>query len=210
MCPLKGLTGCRSEIAINVPVHVKTGEDHPVASFSEKLLEDVMNGSSFNSAVKIMLTLMVAVGLMSFTGFGYVYRLAWDTDGTTVQGYNVYRSQDGVNFDQLTAVPITDTVFCDDTIAERTTYTYVVTSINEVGEESPPSDPIEVYTGTYGDMCGDDIAGANDLVLLANYLAGNLVDGCSEIMSYRGGDMDDSFTLNSNDVAMLQVYLVSQ
>ena len=141
----------------------------------------------------------------------YLYRLAWDGDSSGgVVGYNVYRSNDGGEPVRLNSSPVSDTLYLDEGVAEQAYYTYFVTSVNAYGVESDPSDPLDVYTGAYGDMNGDDLAGADDMVLLAHYLSGNLDPDAEQIASFRLVDMDDSFALDATDMSGLASYIAIQ
>lgn len=159
------------------------------------------------------LTIVTVLVLTAFASqaSAYLYRLAWDGElAGGVVGFNVYRSSDGGDPVLMNSTPLTDTVFLDETIAPQTLYTYYVTSVGSNGVESDPSDSVEVYSGTYGDMNGDDVASATDLVLLVHYLSGNLDADAPQIASHRMVDMDDSFALDSVDVSGLQSYIAVQ
>jgi hypothetical protein len=155
--------------------------------------------------------LIVVIMLFAFfvsPASAYLYRLAWDGDTTgAVVGYNVYRSEEGGEPVLLNVELVEDTVFLDEYIDEQTFYTYYVTSVNSYGVESDPSDPLEVYSGTYGDMNDDDLATAEDLVLLSHYLSANLDESSPAIALFRLVDMDDDFALDSVDLTMLLLYI---
>lgn len=159
------------------------------------------------------LVIVIALVLTAFasSASAYLYRLAWDGDlSGGVVGFNVYRSSDGSDAVLLNSTPVASNVYLDEAIAQQTVYTYYVTSVNAYGAESEPSDPIEVYTGTYGDINGDDVAAADDMVLLAHYLSGNLDAQAPQIASRRSVDMDDSFALDAVDMSGLQNFVSIQ
>ena len=170
-----------------------------------------MNRSTRRFRFHLMIvTAFVLVAFVS-PASAYLYRLAWDGEVSGgVVGYNVYRINDGGDPVRLNSTPVTESAYLDEEIAQQTVYTYYVTAVNTYGEESDPSDPIEVYSGTYGDMNGDDVAAADDMVLLAHYLTGNLDGSEPQIASRRLVDMDDSFALDAVDVSGLQNYISVQ
>jgi hypothetical protein len=165
----------------------------------------------FRSSLYVTIVAVFVLTVFVSPASAYLYRLAWDDESAEgVVGYNVYRSQAGDEPVLLNDTPVAGTLFLDENITEQTLYTYFVTSVNAYGVESDPSDPIEVYTGTYGDMNGDDLAAADDLVLLAHFLSGNLDRTAPQIAAFRLVDMDDSFTLDAVDVSGLQNYIALQ
>ncbi len=169
----------------------------------------VRTSSGFNFNLVLVTVLVLAA--FSTSASAYLYRLAWDGElSGGVAGFNVYRSSEGSEAVRLNGAPVTTTVYLDEEIAQQTVYSYYVTAVNAYGEESDPSDPIEVYTGTYGDINGDDVAAADDMVLLAHYLTGNLDAQAPQIVSRRNVDMDDSFSLDAVDVSGLQNYISIQ
>ena len=74
--------------------------------------------------------------------------LAWDaaTDDTGVTGYRVYR--DGA---QVGEVDGSTLAYGDTTVAASTQYTYRVTALDAIGNESAPSDPVMVTTPAHPD-----------------------------------------------------------
>ncbi|TWP38661.1 fibronectin type III domain-containing protein [Leekyejoonella antrihumi] len=69
--------------------------------------------------------------------------LAWSasTDDVGVTGYRIYRDGSLVG-----TVRAPDTTYADDTAQPATDYTYTVTAVDAVGNESPTSDPVTVTT----------------------------------------------------------------
>lgn len=69
--------------------------------------------------------------------------LNWQPSDIPVQGYFVYRGteKDGP-YTKLNASPVTEPVYTDDTAAAGQEYFYVVTSVDELGAESPFSAPM--------------------------------------------------------------------
>lgn len=65
--------------------------------------------------------------------------LSWGPSSSPVSGYRVYRSTvSGSDFSPLTGV-ISNLSFSDNTVADGTTYYYVVTAVDAAGQESPHS-----------------------------------------------------------------------
>ncbi len=144
--------------------------------------------------------------LLPVAAMGFAYRLGWDRVRGAV-GYNLYRSDDGSTFERLNSNPLRTTIFCDSTIEPQVTYTYYVTSISKTGVESLPSKELRVYTGTEGDINGDDLFNSDDLIIFAYYLADDLRADDPLIDSFRRVDLDDNFVHNLVDlVAMKFMY----
>ena len=81
---------------------------------------------------------------LSAQGNGNAVDLSWDeaTDcnGSTVAGYNLYRSTTpGGNYTKVNATLITDNQYDDSSVAAGTTYYYVVTSVDADDDESAQS-----------------------------------------------------------------------
>ena len=74
--------------------------------------------------------------------------IAWNpsTDDVAVAGYNVYRDTVLLN----TIGPLTTTDFADPTLVTETTYSYTVTAVDNLGQESPPSAALSVTTAAVG------------------------------------------------------------
>ncbi|MCK4470768.1 MAG: alpha-amylase, partial [Anaerolineae bacterium] len=81
-------------------------------------------------------------GLTATAGDGCV-ELAWDgVPGTA--GYYVYRSPvTGGGYTRLNDAPLTDTAYTDDTVVNGRLYYYVVTAVDDAGNESAPSNEVE-------------------------------------------------------------------
>jgi hypothetical protein len=143
------------------------------------------------------------ISLFSAAAWGFSYRLGWDRV-LGAAGYNLYRSEDGSTFQRLNAAPLRTTIFCDSTIEPQMAYTYYVTSISKTGLESKPSDELSVYTGTEGDINGDDLFNSDDLVIFAYYLADDLRADDPLIDSFRRVDLDDNFVHNLIDLVAMK------
>ncbi len=81
-------------------------------------------------------------GLVALYGEGRV-RLVWKaSQGSDLAGYKVYRrGPDTQEFRPLTAAPVTATELVDRDLAEGASYTYQVTAVDRLGNESRPSEP---------------------------------------------------------------------
>jgi hypothetical protein len=82
-------------------------------------------------------------GLTALGGVNAV-ELSWDrSPDSGVKGYQVWRAEDGGGFarhGELAAGPS----FSDSKIVSRRKYRYAVTAVDEKGNESPPSEPVEI------------------------------------------------------------------
>ena len=68
--------------------------------------------------------------------------LSWDSSSSSIAGYRVYRSSiAGTGFAPLTAI-IADLTYVDSTVADSSTYYYVVTAVDSAGVESPYSNEV--------------------------------------------------------------------
>jgi hypothetical protein len=78
------------------------------------------------------------------SSLGHSVGLSWDaSDSSGVIGYNVYRATlPSAIYIKLSGTPISGLEFTDGTVEAGKTYSYVVTAVNSVGEESPYSQPV--------------------------------------------------------------------
>ena len=107
--------------------------------------------------------------------YGHSVKLAWDCDDCGQVGYNIYRSSDGLNFFKLNSDPCLIREYCDTAQEDGILYTYYVTSVGNYDNESLPSDSLDVDSGISGDCDENGIVNSTDGLILANYLAGNVV-----------------------------------
>ena len=120
--------------------------------------------------------------------------LAWnsalDANGNAVAGYHVYRSTTaGSGYIQLTAVPVTDTTYSDDTVGVGSTYYYTVTSVDGDGDQSVPSASVSVQ------LTDSDSDGLPDVIEAAGCTGSNtsdsdgdgLADGVEDVNCQRHG-----------------------
>jgi len=84
-------------------------------------------------------------GLRAVPGVGRVF-LSWNENKESdLAGYHVYRStKHGRNYDRLTDKLLLRTTYSDETVAEGMTYFYVVTAVDQSGNESEYSHEIKV------------------------------------------------------------------
>lgn len=170
-----------------------------------------MNNAS--RTVFFLTVTFLAIAACTTCGFAFSSRLEWDAaSASNVAGYNVYRAIDNpdpsqLQFTKLTAQPLTGTAFVDSTMAENTSYVYVVTSVASDGTESDPSGALDLASGLRGDINGDHTVDATDSVILSNYLSGVLSSGDSQVDSTRRIDVDDDFEVCAADLTHLQSYL---
>lgn len=86
------------------------------------------------------------VGSAAQTTQQHKVQLSWNAPGSsTILGYNVYRSVAGIaSFALLTSSPDTQTSYTDASVVSGSTYNYVVTSVDNTGAESSPSNSTQV------------------------------------------------------------------
>jgi hypothetical protein len=84
-------------------------------------------------------------GLVALYGEGRV-RLVWKASpAADLAGYKVFRrGPDTQEFQPLTSEPVTATELVDRNLAAGASYTYQVTAVDRLGNESPPSEPATV------------------------------------------------------------------
>ena len=77
--------------------------------------------------------------------------LSWNENKESdLAGYHVYRStKHGRNYDRLTDKLLLRTTYSDETVAEEMTYYYVVTAVDQSGNESEYSHEIKVTVEQY-------------------------------------------------------------
>lgn len=139
-----------------------------------------------------MLKAALLMLLLTSHAYAWLYHIAWDYD--TAATFRVYRADDGGLPSRIDEV--TTALFLDDTISEGASYRYFVTAVVD-GNESAPSDGLDVATGWRGDIDGDGSVTGPDMLMLCRHLAGN-TDAAN-----RCGDLDDNFALNAVDAALL-------
>jgi fibronectin type 3 domain-containing protein len=76
-------------------------------------------------------------GLTTVPGIGRVF-LTWNENKESdLAGYHVYRStKHGKDYERLTEKPLARTTFSDDTVASGETYYYVISAVDQAGNES--------------------------------------------------------------------------
>jgi dipeptidyl aminopeptidase/acylaminoacyl peptidase len=68
---------------------------------------------------------------------GRALTICWENAGSNVVGYNIYRSTTpGNHYERINTALITDLCFLDDDLVNGTTYYYVVTAVDSLGNES--------------------------------------------------------------------------
>jgi fibronectin type 3 domain-containing protein len=72
--------------------------------------------------------------------------LSWTAPvgATDVAGYNIYRAKGGGSFVLVNSSLDTSLTYVDKTVANGTTYSYVVKTVDSIGQESDPSNQITV------------------------------------------------------------------
>ena len=138
----------------------------------------------------------LAVLLLVLGGYspGWIYRIAWDYDSTSVH-FHVLRCAPGSS-----PVVIGETqalIFRDETAVEGAVYQYTVIAVGPTGAESNPSDPLEVITGYRGDCNRDGVVDFADWAILARYMAQLSLD------YNRRMDLNDDGVVDSVDLVLL-------
>ncbi|HYA85600.1 MAG TPA: hypothetical protein VEI57_00840 [Nitrospirota bacterium] len=92
------------------------------------------------------------VGLRAVPGVGRVF-LSWqENKESDLAGYHVYRSRrHGRDYDRLTDRLLLRTTYLDESVKEGNTYYYVVTAVDQSGNESEYSNEIKVTVEQLGD-----------------------------------------------------------
>ncbi len=90
-----------------------------------------------------------AVVALSGTGTAVAHsvNLTWSAPtGSTdpVAGYNIYRSLSGGALQLLNSTPITGITYVDNSVVSGSTYAYTAESVDASGDQSAPSNQIEV------------------------------------------------------------------
>lgn len=125
---------------------------------------------------------------------GWIYRIAWDYDLTSVH-FHVLRCVPGSPLESVGETQAL--IFRDETAAEGTVYQYWVVAVGPTGLESPPEGPLEVSTGYRGDCNRDGVVDSTDWAILARYMAQISLD------YNRRMDLDDNGTVDAVDLVLL-------
>jgi Abnormal spindle-like microcephaly-assoc'd, ASPM-SPD-2-Hydin len=90
-----------------------------------------------------------AVVALSGTGTAIAHsvNLSWSAPASStdpVAGYNIYRSLSGGALQLLNSTPVTGVTYVDSSVVSGSTYAYTAESVDANGEQSVPSNQIEV------------------------------------------------------------------
>jgi Abnormal spindle-like microcephaly-assoc'd, ASPM-SPD-2-Hydin len=84
----------------------------------------------------------------SLSGVGvapqYSVSLSWNASTSSVVGYNIYRGTSPGAYSKMNATVDPSTTYTDNTVTAGVTYYYAATAVNQSGEESAYSSPIQV------------------------------------------------------------------
>jgi hypothetical protein len=124
--------------------------------------------------------------------------LTWNSSGAAdLAGYHVYRATlPGGPCARLNPAPLPTTDYSDNTVINCTTYEYVVTAVDASGNESAYSAAWTArppMPGRPGDLDGDGLITADDLVTFAGCLLGPgpaIPTGCTAADDDCDGDAD--------------------
>lgn len=130
--------------------------------------------------------------------------LVWDPpDNAEGLEYLVYTSTDGISFEQLAR--IADTSLCVTGLEERRWYYFAVTSINQSGQESEPTEPLAYRTGLTGDLNNSQRFEVVDLLLACLTLEAGEPPANYPSRLYLGrGDLDADGDFDAADLALMQ------
>ncbi len=136
-----------SQITLSGAGYSMTGGSTPVTlSPSQNLILTVMFGptvvGSVTGSISLVSNATVPPAPITLTGTGvapvqHSVTLAWTASTSTVVGYNVYRgTTSGGPYVKINTSLITTLTYTDTTVQSGTTYYYVATSVDSVGDES--------------------------------------------------------------------------
>ncbi|AQT67119.1 Alpha-amylase/pullulanase [Anaerohalosphaera lusitana] len=127
--------------------------------------------------------------------------LDWsDNSEEDLAGYNVYRSEvSGSGYSQLTSGTIFS-AFGDGTAVNGTTYYYVVTAVDQVGNESVYSDEMTALPHMRGDIDVDGNVNFRDIALLSEFW---LDTDCSDSTPCGNADVDFDNDVDIDDLKEL-------
>jgi hypothetical protein len=130
--------------------------------------------------------------------------LVWDPpDNPQGLEYLVYSSTNGISFQPVAQVP--ETYLCLTGLAENEEYYFKVTSINQSGLESAPTEPLAYRTGFTGDLNDNQRFEVVDLLLGRLTLEEGEPPPYYPDRVYLGrGDLDDDGDFDAADLALMQ------
>lgn len=130
--------------------------------------------------------------------------LVWDPpDNSEGLEYVVYASINGITFEPMAQVP--DTYLCVTGLAEHEQYYFRVTSINQSGLESAPTEPLAYRTGYTGDLNNNQRFEVVDLLLGSLTVQGGGPPPSYPNRLYLGrGDLDEDGDFDAIDLALMQ------
>jgi hypothetical protein len=89
------------------------------------------------------LTLSVGLSGTAVAATSHNVTLSWTESSSAVSGYNVYRStQSGTGYTKLNTSLVPSPTYCDEAVSAGQTYYYVVTAVDESGNESAYSSQV--------------------------------------------------------------------
>lgn len=137
-----------STSAVKVPASVTVAEGATSGAFTATVsaVSTAQSGTVSASAGGATETFALQLKAASSTS-GYAVNLSWDAPSdSSISGYNIYRSpSSGGTFSLLNSTVNTPTSYTDSTVAGGSSYQYEVTTVDDSGVESAPSN---VFTAT--------------------------------------------------------------
>jgi len=131
--------------SVNVPAGATSAGFSVTASAVSTTVTATLTASANGGSQAIVLQL---AGTSSTGSTQHEVQLSWDAPSTStdpVVGYAVYRSTGSKGqYSRLNSALDTNTAYIDTSVQSALTYSYIVTSMDKVGRESPPSSPTSV------------------------------------------------------------------
>ncbi|MGO9402336.1 MAG: choice-of-anchor D domain-containing protein [Terriglobales bacterium] len=124
-------------LGLNLPVTIPAGQDIPVTvqfTPSSSGTASAKAGFIGNAANSPTIEQLTGTGVAPAS---HSVDLSWDTGAENIVGYNVYRGTvQGGPYEQINTALDSSTNYTDSTVVSGTTYYYVTTEVNTLGEES--------------------------------------------------------------------------
>jgi hypothetical protein len=129
---------------LSLPLELGAGKSVTFQARFSPQTSGAANGKLSLTVASPTSTIQATLSGTGTTGAQHSVRLSWSADRSSVAGYNVYRgSKANGSYNRLTSSLDTATDYLDTSVTAGDTYYYEVTAVNERGEESAPSKPVE-------------------------------------------------------------------
>ena len=136
-----GMTGTSFPVTLN-----------PGSSVTLEVAFDPTASGSASGAVTLKTNTTAGSATISLSGTGqsvsYTVNLSWNAPSSStvsIVGYNIYReTSGGSSYQRLNSTVDPETAYTDSTVADGTTYSYYVESVDSSGNVSAPSTPFTI------------------------------------------------------------------